>query len=547
MVTDMAEDQWETVRSFVRKGLYVAGAAALLFGTLRYVLEPFAEAPPPASWVIPDPPSRLDEFLLDCFVVRDASGSPDTTHYAQVEEAIFAHLNLTGDETKSDRVSYALFGDDTRPQRIPALTPWPESLAAYREVSTAQRFQKTDFARLFTRLREAIRRDREARPRTRPSHADSVFIISDGVPDPTGHNRPCPSPEDRGEFISDDVVTRFDALVHGYYPTQEPIYVHLILIGSSSQCRRDIRTEWERRIGGIAAPGEFQVQEFSAESPEDILARLRQQPRIIFSLQPLQDEERINLDNERKFSIEYSAQAYGKGGNISISSASIYAHLDEQGGSTDKEVIRLDVSSNRYVDSTEDEGHVVISPPAPASRQDILGRTRKGSIYLEPKFRDFEHSELSTYQLRLNYKSDVDVEFRPTSLSITPCFSANQRQASRERLRQVAFLSSVIGLLFAAGLFLWVAYPASWPAQQVQKLLVEPHAFWFCVIIPLALALAIGGVAAQEKATAAAGFLVAPGAGYALWKVRSPVSSLFSRAVKFITPLLIERGIDLFF
>ncbi len=469
--------------------VYIRALLVLIFlSTSVYLLSPVAlsGSQPPEMLGIRDPETNLHDNLLDCFLLRDDSASPSTLAYDGLEQAVFSQLSLTGDDSNSDRFSYASFGSETRPRLIPRPSPERKSLLAYRgTLGKYPRFRTTDFALLFREISSAIRRDREAHAASqRAPHADSVIIVSDGVPDLSGSDRECPSTE--REFISDDIIEKFDALIHGYYPTQEPIYVRLILAGIAAGCDYDIKGEWERRLAGRAGPGVFEVIAYPGRSgsgggPAADLLPLRHQPRMVLTLAPPKNKQRRNLDSGEVFSVQYSARSYRGDFTAIVEAGSIFDGLGQ-------EVASLQVMNDPEKLPGDSDSQVVISTKAPLAGDEFFGAAARGSLYMIKVPNSSQKiSEYATYQLRLKLSTRVDVEVMPPSLSIEPSFGAKQRLISKERLSRAVWLPTCIGL----ALFVILGFCAILPSTLgkeiglvgiVERLLVTPRIFWACLL-----------------------------------------------------------------
>lgn len=512
----------------------VALGAVVFIALLLYILYPLVpdEERPIEDQIVP--PSRGGEAnLIDCFILRDASASPDTARYLEIEQAIFANLHLEA----GDRVSYATFGGETRPNPIAPPSRDLASLASQRSLARLPPFATTDFALLFSRLRDTIMRDREANLAVRrPPHADAVVILSDGIPDLTPGREECSSIQ--GGF-TDALTASFRELITGLDPRQEPLFVRLILVGSPPLCAPQIRAEWERRFGGLFRRNTFRVVSAS-ESPDlvrELFDSLRSEPRIFVSLKDLQDDERRRMDRGEEFSLQYSARSLLRGGAVTIKTATVLGKF----GDRMVELRRFHVKPSPYTSSTEERG-VRIEVASPAAHE-LLGPPVSGSIYLEPALSPNSLSELKSYELQLGTEGTHRVEVLPPSLPVPHCRAAGLKLDIGRRLRCVLWLPLSIGSVFLLAMVYWLWKPKSTLSQRIEKCLVAPHHEWFWLTVILLVPMATGVIGSSRLVTATMAVALAMAIVLAVLHRTQPSTGLLLmlRAIEFIVlPLLIE-------
>jgi len=479
----------------VFEGIVIAGLAA---GLLLFLIWPYFTIKSKGL----KRAAQREDYLLDCFIVRDASMShrPESQKdYDNIEAEILQHLS-TDD---GDRISYSLFGGETVPEEgIPLPAPSKAEIEAQIKVTQNKLiFKKTDFEMLFDRLRETIYRDRESQAATkRDPHADAIVILTDGIHDPTeSDSKRCPTDDE--DYIPDEVVRAFDALIKTNYKTHEAIYVRLVLVGTPA-CPSDIKGEWERRLG----PKGLEVLSYAelSNAPnlgQALLKPLRRHARVVLQLDPLKDEERRRLDNGDKFKIEYGVQSFLRGGEFRIDSAVLVNDEDNE--------LKLQALRNSSVFSTDADHNPIISAPSPASQR-LLGKLKRGEdFYLEPASASAARrflSESEVYSLQLSISalekpapglSPVSIEY--DSLKIGPCDRAHRKSQVRERLKLPGALSLILACLFLSGSSAWWATLKSPDATRrqrlnarLERLFVRPYKRWTGAFLILLVPMTVG-------------------------------------------------------
>lgn len=511
-------------------GLYGASVALCLSAYLLFPL--FQDENPVAT-----KGSVEESYNLDGFLVRDASGSVDPEHYGRIEQEILDHLSARD----GDRISYSVFGSDTIPEEILPPSADENSIAAQRQ-NAGQDAHKisgtTDFERLFDRLREAIRKDREQQKATqREPHADAIIILSDGVPDLTPDNQPCPVPNQ--EFISDQIVDAYDALINSSYATHEAIYVRLILVGAPRLCGPRIKEEWERRLGPIGLEV-LSYSEIGSDLRDKLLRPLRRHPRILFRIGKLKDQERRKLDQGERFSVQFSARSFLKGGELRIESAML---IDEKNRELPLHALR-----NSQISPTEWGHHPVFIIESPASGK-LLGPTLdREEFYLQS---DSSFVPLESEKYRLEVKAYVleqpasgrtipSVEIDP--VEVLPCNKAEQKRQVRSRLRIPGTLSLALAGFFGLGALAWYSTGRVPRIQaSLEGFFVVPYKRWIWLFLFLLIPVSLGFLA-LGKVWLFSGLLVL---GYLLFQLegskRSPSARLIFRLVEFAAlPLITE-------
>lgn len=426
-----------------------------------------------------------ESYNLDCFLVRDASGSVDPQHYESIEKEILNHLSTRD----GDRISYARFGADVVPGGVQPPSADEAGIAAQRQLAEQEARAvsgTTDFERLFDRLRDAIRDDRQRQKATqREPHADAILILSDGVPDLTPDRQPCLASDQ--ELISDEIVESYRALINSLYATQEAIYVRLILVGAPAACGPRIQEQWERRLG----PEGLEVLSFSEVGSmpglgERLLKPLRRHPRILLRIADLADQERKKMDRGERFSVQFSARSFLAGGRMRIESASLIG----RGGRE----LRLHALKNSHVHTTEDGHHPEFSIPPPEPGKLLGPPVNREEFYLEAES-SFVPLESEAY--RLLVKASVlqqpgpSVEVEPAE--VPPCYKAGQKSRVRDRLRLPAFLSAALAGVFGLGALAWFV---TWRVPRVHAFLegffVVPYRKWIFLFLVLFVPVAAG-------------------------------------------------------
>lgn len=475
-------------------------AALICFGLGWWLISPFYSSKDKEGDI--SEPSDKD-YVLDCFIVRDASVSPIKNQYSQIESSLLEKLNTNA----GDRISFAIFGGDTKPNPIQPPTTNKASIEAQRGLVNGASYETTDFALLFRRLRDTIYQDRKAQVAAkRPPHADAIIILSDGIPDLSSHESTCPDGSEG--FISKDIIDSFDALINSSYATQEPIFVRLIVAGAPSPCAPRIVEEWETSLSQVPGSRSFSAVLFDdlRNAERGILEPLRRQPRIIFSLANLTNSERQHLDDYGAFSVMYSARSFllRSPGKLEIEHGTLIPRDQGRGegggGATASEsgeaprAIQLLALKYPGIPSTDPQSRVVVSPP-PHSGQSLLGEAVKGLIYFRLENPEDKNSlaELSKYDLRLTYSSDTNliVEFRPATLALEPCSRAFNRRALWEKLKATFTILSGITVIYLTGLFCWCV-AARRPSRKPfhiwsQKLFYNPRCHWVGALMVLVI------------------------------------------------------------
>jgi hypothetical protein len=475
----------------------------------------------PAPLDIPDPPA--ENLLLDSFIVRDASRSTDDTQYKRIEEELLKRLSTK----EGDRISYSVFGTDTFPPLIPAPAESHHGVAAQQLATRNTTFSTTDFANLFNKLSDAIRRDREAQREEekeesqRPHHADAVLIISDGVPDLTPGALHCP--KDDEPFISPEIIDAFDTLVHQKYATQEPLYVRLLIAGTEGECDSSIKQAWKTALGKVSDPVTFRALSYSdlaadASTSSDLatdgsnswgnierelLESLRRQPRVILSLRPVQEEERVKLDSGQVFSVQYAARSFLRGGSLHVQYGSVEERESGAGGEdgvTVVEAARLHAIHDPHLSSTQpDSQPTIVASPPPQDR--LWGPIKKGSIYLKPESPG-KLADSSTYQLRLSIASESAFEVLPTEpIPLVPCSYAHSKNETRKAIGSIKYVPMSIGIVFFVGVLLWAfAEPKNsghWTTkvrQVTETVFIANWKPWMIALIAFLLPMSIAGM-----------------------------------------------------
>lgn len=472
---------------------------------------------------IPDP--LAEDLLLDAFIVRDASMSPDNTDYAKIENELLKRLSTK----EGDRISYSVFGTDTFPPIIPAPSDRTEEVDAQRSATVNVSFKTTNFANLFDKLLSAVRDDRVAQKETRRApHADAIFIISDGVPDLSEGALHCPRPEEL--FIPSEVVDKFDALIHQRYATQEEIYVRLILGGNKNEgCASTIEQAWLNALGKVSGPVNFRVLSLPDLTPngklsegdldralekkleKDLLQPLRRQPRIVLYLMPFQEVERVKLDTGEVFSIQYAVQSFLRGGTLRVP----FGNLEETKSVTTKgkdevaivEVARLHTLYDPNISATLPKSQPEIEVPSPPSGK-LWGPVKKGSIYMK-----LEHPnylvDSSTYHLRLSIDSESALEVQPSEpISTPPCSYARVKSAVRRNLGSMKSITIIVGLTFTFGVLFWTLAgqnnPHRWVDQlcrNVEIVFIENWKPWIIALITCLFPMSIAGIICAPRPT----------------------------------------------
>jgi len=481
-------------------------------------------------------------YNLDCFLMRDSSGSADLLHYGSIEQEILSHLSTKG----GDRISYAVFGSGTVPEEVEPPSADQTSIRAQRQLASEEAHRisgTTDFALLFDRLRDAIRVDRQRQKATkREPHADAVIILSDGIPDLTPDNQRCPRPGE--ELIPDDIVDSYKALMNSLYATQEAIYVRLILVGTPSLCGPRIKEEWERRLG----PEGLEVISYSEIDSvphlgEKLLRPLRRHPRVLLRIGSLKDQERRKLDRGDKFSVQFSAQSFLKGGTVRIESAALVGEEGRQ--------LPLHALKNSRVSSTDSRHFPVILVPSPAAEMLWGEPVDQEELYLQPDHAsaDFEPIESETYQLLV--KASVleqpepglpvpSVESDP--IEIRPCNKAEQKKLVRERLKLPGMLSLALAGFFSLGALAWFATRKTSRLHAfLEGVFILPYRRWVWVFFFLLIPVSLGFLGLGKTWL----FSVLLVLGYLLFLLerskRSPAAHLAFRLIEFIAlPLITE-------
>ena len=479
--------------------------------------------------------SVSEDFLLDCFLLSDASISSRNSDYRIIAQDIRSRLKPGA----GDRISFAYFGTGTVPNPIQPPSSNPSSIDAQMQHAPPT-FHTTDFAGLFYQLQETIRDDRLAQAAVdRSPHADTILILTDGIPDLTSKPSHCPDPN--YEFISDQIVKAFRTLLNSSYATQEPIYVRLILAGAPPECESSIKGQWEKRLGWMPPRGAFQVLESSDLQNIDnsLLKPMRRQPRVILSLS-YKDHARRRLDLSEDFMLQYSARSLLRGGEVRIKSGII---ADEKGNE------RLQLHALKDCDSSpiEDDSVATINVPDPPSDgTSLLGPSVRGSICFRPVDRHGGNlSELARYSLQLQFASETPVEINPSNFALEPCHHANQRSEAESRLQTLGIWLFIIGLIFSIGTLLWymtrkAALGSKWKklSDLIKKSLILPHHIWFAVLIiflvPMATALFF-----LESIAVSVGIGVLLGLGLFVLErfekyKKSPTVSLFCYTIEFL-------------
>jgi len=481
---------------------------------------------------------RVEEsYNLDGFLVRDASGSVNPQNYGRIEQEILSHLSARD----GDRISYTVFGSDTIPEEILPPSADENSIAAQRQIASQDAHKvsgTTDFERLFDRLREAIRKDREQQKATkREPHADAIIILSDGVPDLTPDNQPCPIPNQ--EFISDPIVEAYDALINNSYATHEAIYARLILVGAPPLCGPRIKEEWERRLGPMGLEV-LSYSEIGSDLQDKLLRPLRRHPRILFRIGEIKDQERRKLDQGERFSVQFSARSFLKGGKVRIESAML---VDEKSRELPLHALR-----NSQISPTEWKHHpeFVVQSPTPGK---LLGPPlAQEEFYLKS---DSSFLPLESERYRLQVKAYVleqpmpgrtipSVEIDP--VEVLPCTKAEQKREVRSRMRIPGILSLALAGCFGLGALAWYA---AGRVPRIQAALggffVVPYKRWIWLFLFLLIPVSLGFLA-LGKVWVFSGLLVL---GYLLFQLegskRSPSARLLFRLVEFAAlPLITE-------
>lgn len=459
-------------------------------GFCVYLLLPLFQAP--------DAPAAgetevKESYNLDCFLVRDASGSVDPRHYTvleELEEEILGRLSTKD----GDRISYAMFGGDVVPGGVQPPSSDEAGIAAQRQLAEREARNvagTTDFERLFDRLRDAIREDRLRQKATkREPHADAVIILSDGVPDLTPDLEPCLA-SDR-ELISDEIVSSYDALINSFYATQEAIYVRLILVGAPPECGPKIQQQWERRLG----PMGLEVLSYSeigiSGVGESLLRALRRHPRILLRIENLQDQERSQLDRGERFSAQFTARSFLAGGTLRIESASLVGKGNR--------ALRLHALKNSRVSATEDGHNPVFPIPSPEPGKLLGAPVDREEFYLEAES-SFVPLESETY--RLLVKASVleqpgpSVEVDP--VEVPPCHKAGQKSQVRERLKGPVFLSAALASAFVLGVLAWFVSRKGTRFQGwLEGIFVLPYQRWLYLFLLVFLPVFVGIVGLQR-------------------------------------------------
>ena len=506
-----------------RKYLPPVFGAMLSVGFSGYLLLPLFEGPPPGTGGV----GVEEDYSLDCFLVRDASGSVDPQHYARLEEEILSHLS-TND---GDRISYSRFGSDVIPGGVQPPSDDGAEIASHRQHAEREAHTvsgTTDFERLFDRLREAIRDDRDAQKATkREPHADAVIILSDGIPDLTPDQEPC-LVSDR-ELISDAIVQSYDAMINNLYPTREAIYVRLILVGAPPGCGPRIKQQWERRLGskGLEVLSYSQIGSMP-DLGGKLLKPLRRHPRILLRIAGLEDQERRKLDRGERFSVRFTARSFLRGGSMRIESASLVG----QGGAE----LQLHALKNFRVSPTEDGHKPVFSIPSPEPGKLLGAPVDREEFYLESES-SFVPLESETYRLLI--KASVleqpgpSVEVDPAE--VPPCNKAGQKSRVRERLKIPAALSAALAGFFVLGVLAWLSTgKLSRVHAWLEGFFVLPYRRWIYVFLLLLVPLAVG-IGALQKPWPMTGCLVL---------ILGSVPFLLERFKKTLTVHLVFRVVE---
>lgn len=470
-----------------RKHLPSVCGAMLSVGFSIYLLLPLYQPPETPADVEAE---EKESYNLDCFLVRDASGSIDPQHYEVLEDEILGHLSTRG----GDRISYSRFGSDIVSGGVPPPSDDEGAITAHRRLAQQGAHTvagTTDFERLFDRLRKAIQNDRERQRATkRKPHADAIIILSDGIPDLTPDQESCP---DSGrEFISDEIVEAYDAMINSHYATREAIYVRLILVGAPSECGPEIQSQWERRL---SARG-LEVLAYSATGGmpglgERLLTSLRRHPKIFFQISGLKDEQRRRMDRGERFSVQFTAHAFRAGGTVRVESASLVG----QGGSE----LDLHALRNSQVSSTKDGHNPVFAVPSPEPSALWGPSVDQEEFYLEPES-SFVSLESETY--RLLVKASVlerpgqSVEIDP--VEVRPCHKAGQKSRVRERLKLPVSLSVSLAAIFLLGSLSWYVSPKGNARSWLEDFFVVPYRRWLYLFLLLFLPVFVGVVGLQK-------------------------------------------------
>jgi hypothetical protein len=458
--------------------------------------------------------------LLDCFIVRDVSKSPNSSRYDTFQREILSYLRTK----KGDRISYAQFAGDTFPRDI---QPPSQNLKAIDEaikgLSKREASSKTDFALLFNRLRDTIARDRNANVAVnREPHSDVVIILSDGVPDAQGRNWNCPSEvEEAGEkFIPQDVRDAYESLVSSKYATNEPLLVYLILAGEKAGCSPRILQEWQVALGPLG----LHVVPY-AELPNDpnlgpiLFSSVDRQACIYLmpAAKSLRDEERMKFDRGETFSIQYSAFSRLSQGSVKAR----YAKLIDHSG---KEVATLFALNDPLASTSDPQSRVRITVDGPSDEDEIRGPAETATAFFRFDAQDFKNAIISPkeiYTLRLIPEPLAIGEIGYDVLLDTSS-SAKRKEVLEARLTWMIIVSGVLVLIYLICLFgfhFWGGALTERLQERIHKIIVAPVRLWVMAGIVLLVVFAVGWTV-MGRSLVAAGFLVPAMLLWGLLKIR---------------------------
>lgn len=481
----------ERVKAWLRKSLptFLGILAAIVFaaGLAFYLLSPM--------WMthVEEPkynPLVGEDNLLDCFIARDVSKSPNHQHYNRIEQEILNHLN----QGEGDRISYVQFDSETYPSQIQPPTTSPTVLAAQRKtVARGKSSNRTDFAMLFDRLREAIARDRETNNApSREPHADVVMILSDGVPDPRGTNWQCPSDfAQAGEmFIPAEVRKAFEALASTRYATHETTLYYLVLAGEQAGCSPQIAQEWSRALGrfGLKVVSYTELQEDPNLGPH-LFAPLQRHKSI--HLVPmatfLDHQEREKFDAGYRFYAQYRAFSHLADEPVTIRLARL---LDAK----ETQLATLFVLNDPRASTSDPQSRLRIPVQSPEAGK-LRGPVETATAFFEFDRSEYENAQISPdqeYKIQLLAET-ADVRVAP--LCLITSGSAQKKAAVRTRLAVLRNASLAIICSYLVLLVVFVLGEARLGARLRpwgDRILIEPMKTWAVAFAILLVMLALG-------------------------------------------------------
>jgi len=250
---------------------------------------------------------------IDFYILADASLSTEKSRYEGIEAKIIRAFN----KERGDRISYSKFTARTFPDNIqPAYPGVREGYYQVKEGIVTAQENRTDFAHLYRRLVAALNtewaRNREVGLR---KHRDVVFILTDGIHDPTNYKdksgKPLQCPDqldDSRPFVPPDVKESFSQMVETSAASLGSLWVFMILSDIDSICIPEIQAAWDDELHKYGLNVRILNRDDSAgELIDRILKDSRTGPRI--HLKPgraeISDRERRSLDVSGWFTSEY--------------------------------------------------------------------------------------------------------------------------------------------------------------------------------------------------------------------------------------------------